>query len=299
VLTDAIIAALAPYAIEPAQSQVASFATLLERQMHASGDRSSLQIRDRVDILRFIKEAQDAGDVDEALWRAFLAAHFGRPSADTPNEIKSAGRFLCAFGERPTWTWTYVSAQGSAFINQLFAHEADLRTLRFGNHRKFRSQKPGAIAKVVMSFVQVVRDHGGSPSATFTPEEGGTSQKGFDQLYHRFLEVNDFGRLGCFDLLCLLREMRLLNIQPGSCYLEGSTGPLKGARKLCGKRSPRKLNAIMDDLAARLGIPYAVMEDALCLWQKKPRKRPEELPRDVTYPSFIPIQDIRRTVKPG
>jgi hypothetical protein len=293
------MAALAPYGIEPSQGQVASLAALLERQIRASEVRSSLQIREGVDILRFIKEAQDAGDVDEALWRAFLAAHFGRPSAGTTDEIKSAGRFLCAFGERPAWTWTYISAEGAAFINQLFACEADLRTLRFGNHRKFRSQKPGAIAEVIMSFAQVVRDHGGCPSAAFTPEEGMTPQEGFDQLYHRFLEVNDFGRLGCFDLLCLLGEMRLLNIQPGSCYLEGSTGPLKGARELCGKRSPQQLNAIMDHLAARLGISYAMMEDALCLWQKKPKKQPGGLPRDVMYTSFVPIQDIRRVVKPG
>ena len=299
VYIDTIMNALASHGIKPPQILVESFATLLQaRQLHALRDRSSLQIRDGADILRFIKEAQGAGDVDEALWRAFLAAHFGRPSADTPGEIKSAGRFLCAFGDKPTWTWTYVSAQGDAFLDQLSAHQADLDALHFGNHRKRRAtHKPDKIAKVVTSFVQVVRDHGGSPSAAFTPGEGRTPQKGFDQLYHRFLEVNDFGRLGCFDLLCLLGEMGLLDIQPDSCYLEGSTGPLKGARELCGKRSPQELNATMDDLASRLGISYAVMEDVLCLWQKKPKKQTGGLSPDVTYPPFIPIQDVRRAAK--
>jgi hypothetical protein len=307
-LTDAIMEALAPYGIKPLQSSVVSFANcLMERKINYQRDRSALLARNAVfytkmDILRFIKEAQDVDDMDEAIWRAFLAAYFGRPSADPnhPGEVESAGRFLCAFGDKPTWTWTNVSAQGDTFLDQLSAHQTDLDALHFGNHRKRRTtHKPDRIAKVVTSFVQVVRGHGGSPSATFTPEEGRTPQKGFDQLYYRFLEVNDFGRTGCFDLLCLLGDMGLLNIEPDSCYLVGSTGPGKGAEKLCGKRPLQKLNTIMDDLVARLGISYAVMEDALCRWQKDPKKWSGELPRDVMHPSLIRTQDIQRTVRPG
>lgn len=307
-LTDAIMQALAPYGFKPPQSSVVSFANwLMERKINYRRDRSALLARNAVsyskmDILRFIKEAQDVDDVDEAIWRAFLAAYFGRPSADLTHsgEVESAGRFLCAFGDKPTWTWTYVSAQGDNFLDQLSAHQTDLDALHFGNHRKRRAtHKPDKIAKVVTSFVHVVRDNGGSPSATFTPEEGRTPQKGFDQLYHRFLEINDFGRTGRFDLLCLLGDMGFLNIEPDSCYLVGSTGPRKGAEKLCGKRPPEELNTIMDDLAARLGISYAVMEDALCLWQKKPKKWSGGLPRDVMYSSFIPAQDIQRAIKLG
>jgi len=100
------------YGIKPSQVHVESFALrLMERQVQYLTDHPALQVRERVmDILHFIKEAQDVGAVDEALWRAFLAAHFGRPSAGTPDEVESAGRFLCAFGQRPTWTWTCVSA---------------------------------------------------------------------------------------------------------------------------------------------------------------------------------------------
>ena len=31
----------------------------------------------RLDIIGFIAEARDAGDLDEAIWRTFLAGHFG------------------------------------------------------------------------------------------------------------------------------------------------------------------------------------------------------------------------------
>jgi len=280
VLTDEIMAALALHGIEPSQSQVERFAALLqERQMYALSDRSSLQIRDGVDILRFIKEAKNAGDADEAFWRAFLVAYFGRPSAH-PNhsgEVESAGRFLCAFGDKPTWTWAHVSTQDDAFRDQLSERQADLDALHFGNHRKRRAtHKPEKVAKVIKSFVQWIGRHGGSPSAAFTPQQGSTPKRGFGELYDRFVEVDDFNRTGCFDLLCLLRKMELLEIEPDSCHLVGSTGPLRGAAKLCGKdadkltkREKQELNTFMDDLADHQGISYAVMEDSLCHWQKE------------------------------
>src|SRR5438067_1670448 len=84
-LTDIIMATLTPCGIEPSQSHVESFAKqLMERQIHSSKDRPALQVWDGVDILRFIKEAQDVGAVDEALWCTFLAAHFGRLSVGSP-----------------------------------------------------------------------------------------------------------------------------------------------------------------------------------------------------------------------
>jgi hypothetical protein len=79
VRTDAIRAALAAYRINPSEEHVKSFAIRLrERQMHDVTDHPALQVGESaMDILRFIKEARDDGAVDEALWRAFLAAHFG------------------------------------------------------------------------------------------------------------------------------------------------------------------------------------------------------------------------------
>ncbi len=42
-----------------------------------------------------------ADDLDEALWRAFLATHFGRLSANSAVQRESAGRFLCGFTDLP------------------------------------------------------------------------------------------------------------------------------------------------------------------------------------------------------
>ena len=54
----------------------------------------------------------------------------------------------------------------------------------------------------------------------------------------------------------------------------------------------------MDEVARDLEVPYVVMEDALCMWQKKPKKRSSEQLPDDTYPPFIPIHDVRRARRP-
>lgn len=100
-----------------------------------------------MEIYNFLKDSRDSVNMDEALWCAFIAAYFGRASAnpDHQGEVESAGRFLCAFGHKPTWTWMYVSTNRPTFIDQLIAHEKDLETLRFGNHRKYCEKKPQVI----------------------------------------------------------------------------------------------------------------------------------------------------------
>jgi hypothetical protein len=58
------------------------------------------------------------------------------------------------------------------------------------------------------------------------PDERSAAEK-FDTLYWG-LEASlfDFGRTGVFDFLCLLNDLDLSDATPGSCYLEGATGPL-------------------------------------------------------------------------
>jgi hypothetical protein len=282
-----IVVLLSQHGINQSREHVEPFTRVLAEQLDL-GERRQRWVRaggsgTAMDILTFIKEARDAGATDEAFWRVFLATHFGRLSADS-TEMESAGRFLCAFGPEPTWTWAKVSLDLDAFVRDLQNHEAELKTLRFGNHRKYRSAQPQALAKIIESFIQWVKAHGaGRPSIAFIPHQSSTAEQGFCELYHRF-DVDDFGRLGRFDLLCLLGDMGLVDIRPDSCYLVDSTGPMAGAKKLCGasaaRFSNRKLGEIMDEVARDLEVPYVVMEDALCMWQKKPKKRSsEQLPR--------------------
>lgn len=59
------------------------------------------------DIIGLIQMARDAGDLDEAIWRCLLAAHFGQASADE-DHAHIASDVLCAFADEPYWTWQRV-----------------------------------------------------------------------------------------------------------------------------------------------------------------------------------------------
>jgi hypothetical protein len=96
----------------------------------------------------------------------------------------------------------------------------------------------------------------------------------FDMLY-REMEVTSFGRLAKFDYLMLLGRYGIANIVPSSAYLEGATGPRSGVGLLfTGARNTNTptatLQRMLDELDADLVVGMAVLEDALCNWQKQP-----------------------------
>ena len=228
---------------------------------------------DRMDILRWIIEARESGDMEEALWRGFLAAHFGRPSVEHPSQIESAGRLLCGFGTTPVWTWRRVSENLPAFESWLLQHAAELASLSFGNHRKYEAKKASILFAVVSSFVDWVRRFGVTPRAAFAVDGADTPESRFDTLIHRLRSIHRFGRLACFDMLCLFGDAGLLPVRPGSCYLEGATGPLRAAIRLWGPQTSEVLTGFADEAARHLRVPIEAFEDALCNWQKSPRAR--------------------------
>jgi hypothetical protein len=75
----------------------------------------------------------------------------------------------------------------------------------------------------------------------------------------------------------MLGKLELARIEPGSPYLEGSTGPLAGARLLFSGSntadiSSQDLDSRSVELGDALGVGMQVVEDALCNWQKSPGK---------------------------
>jgi hypothetical protein len=86
-----------------------------------------------------------------------------------------------------------------------------------------------------------------------------------------------FGRLAKFDYLSLLGRYAIVPIDAGSAYLDGATGPIRGARLLLdgtpsGPSSASTLQTKLDLLDADLKVTMKVMEDALCNWQKNPTR---------------------------
>jgi hypothetical protein len=99
----------------------------------------------------------------------------------------------------------------------------------------------------------------------------------FDDLYQSMKAVKRFGRTARFDYLAMVGKVGLAPIEPGSAYLENSTGPITGARLLFGGRktaelSPRELNQQLVELNTELNVGMQVLEDALCNWQKSPNQ---------------------------
>lgn len=220
------------------------------------------------DIASLVCIAAQSGEQDEAVWRGFLAAHFGRSSASkTVNgQAESAAWFLCAFGSKPHWTWNRVTRAPEALRSWLNSHKEKLRTLSYGNHRKFESKKAEDILRVIDSFICLAANYGG-PAGLLSTDTGLSPTKHFDVLYQRLKPLYRFGRTGRFDFLVFLADLKLVDVEPESCYLRGATGPLRGARRLWGKRIS-ELEQLATGLAAKLRVSPVAMEDTLCNWQK-------------------------------
>jgi len=90
-------------------------------------------------------------------------------------------------------------------------------------------------------------------------------------------EVARFGRTARFDYLTMLGKLGIVDLDPDKLYLQGSTGPLDAARLLVSgspgvNTAAAELEGYLQGLGDSLGVTYDVLEDALCNWQKSPRR---------------------------
>lgn len=217
----------------------------------------------------------EVGNGDETVWLAFLTTHFGQ------DVRKTVRLFYGKFG-KGRWTWDAVREDPAVVRDWMRAKRDRLKKLKFGNHRKRRIMDPvhprGTWA-VIRSFVDWVGKHGnGSPNRALRRSAGETQgpAEAFDRLY-QILDILDFGRTAKFDLLCLLGNLRVVDVSPGHCYLKGATGPKQGALLMVaghkeGSLNPR-IESVVQKLTRHLGVPVEAMEDALCNWQKRPKSK--------------------------
>ncbi len=216
----------------------------------------------------------EAGQVDEAIWLIFLATHFGKHGRFGWQRLRDI--YSALGGE--AWTWKKVSKNPEEFEAWMRLNYERIGGA-FGNHRKYESLKPdsmkGTVA-VVNSFIECMK---GSPSQWFsnlTRQVGNDHHKIFDAAYQQ-LRIARFGRLAKFDFLALVGRLDLAPISPGSAYLHGATGPLKGARLLIdgvssSKTRAEELDCVLKELDQKLNVGMQVMEDSICNWQKSPRR---------------------------
>ena len=217
-----------------------------------------------------------AGRLDEAVWLIFLATHFGKHPKWGWRRVQDV---YSGLGDG-AWTWNRVSQCPDGFRAWLVERQADIGGA-FGNHRKYESLRgdgPNGTGAVVESYVRWIGPHGshGRHFAELVRAGGNDPHVIFEHFY-RSMTVARFGRLGKFDFLSLLGRLDLAPISPGSAYLSGATGPLRGARLLFSG-SPVSVLAEADlegwlrELDMALMVGMQVMEDSLCNWQKSPTR---------------------------
>jgi hypothetical protein len=214
------------------------------------------------------------GNPDEAIWLIFLSVHFGKHGRHGWRMVRDVYSGLDA----SRWTWERVSTQPGAFRKWLRENRANIRGV-FGNHRKYETldaDSKSSTALVIESFVELCSQSPSSYFAELIRSTGNDPTKIFDAVYKE-LKIARFGRLAKFDFLALLGRMDLAPIKPGSAYLRGSTGPLRGARLLVdgdtnSSTGADDLDVILRRLDQELEVGMQVMEDSICNWQKSPQK---------------------------
>ena len=217
------------------------------------------------------------GLIDEAFWMVFFFVHFGKHST---GGWRYAREVYGRLGDGELWDWATTSADPEGFRQWLSANELQIKRPGvpggFGNHRKYQSLNAWSdkgTGTAVASYIQWIgppRTHAeffrqALKNADNDPREA------FKGLYKSMEEVASFGRLARFDYLAMVGKLGLANIEPDSTHLQGSTGPLKGARLLFGAGlTTGQLETWLLILGAVLGVNMQVLEDALCNWEKSP-----------------------------
>ena len=216
------------------------------------------------------------GNFDEAVWVLFLATHFGKHGRTGWKRLRD---LYSGLGSN-LWTWQRVSNDLPSFRAWLKANESKIGGA-FGNHRKYESlnaERPTGTGAVVASYVDWIgpsRSH--SKKFADLIHQGGNDPHSIYDLFYHDMQVARFGRLGKFDFLCLVGRHDLAPISPGSAYLTGATGPLRGARLLFGGEQRAAIDVAtlesgVRELDAVLQVGMQVMEDSLCNWQKSPMR---------------------------
>lgn len=228
----------------------------------------------RFDAERAVAFHLRTGNIDEASWLVFLMTHFARPADTGWLRLKQVyGKLGLGI-----WDWKTVSADPGAFSDWVYANSGKIEG-KFGNHRKYESLEKGTkreFSKVLQSYVDLVGGDHEKFFAAVVRAAGNDPHVIFDHFYRRIKAVHSFGRLAKFDFLMLLSRYKIVPIEPGSAYLSGATGPATGVRLLFlgnpeGAASVRQLQSWLDELDKSLSVGMAVMEDALCNWQKSPQ----------------------------
>lgn len=215
-----------------------------------------------------------AGNLDEAIWVIFLATHFGKHARHGWRMLKDV---YSGLSDTP-WTWVRIQNDPELFRTWLRDHVGQIGG-SFGNHRKYETLGADSVqgtANVFASYVGWINTFGSHAHLIRSlVTKGGNDPHNIFDVFYNEMNILRFGRLGKFDFLALIGRLKLAPITPGSPYLKGATGPLRGSRLLFAgdpeiALSPEKLEENLKYLDQDLNVGMQVLEDSLCNWQKSP-----------------------------
>lgn len=223
------------------------------------------------------------GNFEEAFWLTFLFVHFGK---NARGGWRFAREVYGRLGAPQRWDWAATSADPIGFRSWLDWHQAHIKRAGvaggFGNHRKYESLdagSPGGTGAVVQSYVKWVNPPRSHQQLIVDAVQGahGDRRLTFDYLFRSMETVTHFGRTARFDYLTMLGKIGLAPVEPGSVYIQNSTGPEKGARLLFGvpeaaQASRKTLDKWLVELEGTLNVGMQAVEDAICNWQKNPNR---------------------------
>lgn len=241
---------------------------------------------DHFDPLKAAIAAQKRGDTEEAFWLVFLAIHFGKALR---SGWRLARDIYGRMGDGNAWTWDISSERPDDFREWLAKHYSALKgdgvPRNFGNHRKYETLKPfsrRSTANVVASYIEWVGPSRSHLKLLQSAQKavGDDPRQMFHYLFRSMEAVISFGRTARFDYLTMLGKLELAPIYPGSTYMEGATGPVRGARLLfSGVVNSNIERTLLDQWLVELDgtLPLGpfgmqILEDAVCNWQKSPTK---------------------------
>lgn len=221
------------------------------------------------------------GNFDEACWQVFISVHFGKHRTHGWRCARAVYGGLG--GQR--WDWRRVSTNPQSFRDWLAQHQSTFSAGGpyggFGNHRKYQSldatspSGTGAAFETYVGWIGTNRSH-----AEFfqnaVNEAGDDPRQSFARLYDSMSSVASFGRTARFDYLTMIAKLGLAPIVADRPYLQGATGPLRGAKLLflgdptSNRLSTNELESRVIGLGQSLNVGMQEMEDSLCNWQKSP-----------------------------
>lgn len=222
---------------------------------------------------RAVAYHKQQGNLDEACWLLFLMTHFAKRPDTGWLRLQSVYGKL---GDG-VWDWSSVKDDPAHFYRWLEENWQNVPG-SFGNHRKYESLRPDAnrpMRRVVEQYLHWIGPVGHNAFFSDAIRKAGNNPETIFEYLYNSMDVISFGRLAKFDYFSLLGRYDLVSINAGSAYLNGATGPVRGARLLLdgdptSKSKVPDLQAKLDTLDLVLGTGMSVMEDALCNWQKSP-----------------------------